>query len=90
MASNGMKNNKFLSTTELAKIIGVSRVTVFNGIKKGKIKAQRAGRNFIINRADLPEILKEIINEKDKNQIEKAVKKTIKDYKETLRLLGKE
>lgn len=85
-----MKNNKFLSTTELAKIIGVSRVTVFNGIKKGRIKAQRAGRNFVIDRSDLPEILKQIVSEKDRQQIEKAVKKTVKDYKETLRLLGRE
>lgn len=85
-----MKNNQFLSTTELAKIIGVSRVTVFNGIKRGRIKAQRAGRNFVIDRSDLPEILKQIVSEKDRQQIEKAVKKTVKDYKETLRLLGRE
>lgn len=83
-------NNQFLSTIELAKILGVSRVTVFHGIKKGKIKAERSGRNFIINRSNLPEILKQVVGEKDRKQIEKAVKKTVTDYKETLRLLGKE
>ena len=85
-----MKNNQFLSTAELARILGVSRVTVFQKIKKGKIEAERVGRNFIINRSNLPEILKEIVGDKDKKQIEKAIKKTIKDYRETLRLLGKE
>lgn len=85
-----MKNNQFLSTAELAQILGVSRVTVFQKIKKGKIKAERVGRNFIISRKDLPEILKEIVGDKDKKQIEKAIKKTIEDYKETLSLLGKE
>ncbi len=83
-------NNQFLSTAELAKILGVSRVTVFQKIKKGKIEAERVGRNFIINRSSLPEILKEIVGDKDKKQIEKAIKKTVKDYGETLRLLGKE
>ena len=85
-----MKNNQFLSTAELARILGVSRVTVFQKIKKGKIEAERVGRNFIINRSNLPEILKEIVGDKDKKQIEKAIKKTIKNYGETLRLLGKE
>ena len=36
---------KYLSTTEVAKLLEVSRVTVFNRIKSGEIKAEKIGRN---------------------------------------------
>jgi len=49
-------NKKFYTTTELAKIIGISRVAVFNKIKKGEIKAQKMGRNFVIFIKDLGDI----------------------------------
>lgn len=41
--------NEFISTIEAAKKMGVSRVTVFNMIKDGRIKrAIKVGRNYII------------------------------------------
>jgi excisionase family DNA binding protein len=43
----------FYTTTELAKILGVSRVAVFNKIKSGDIKAQKFGRNFVIFKKDI-------------------------------------
>jgi len=36
----------------------------------------------------LPEILGRILSEKNKREIEAAVKKTVKEYGQTLRLLG--
>ena len=83
--------NQFISTTELASLLGVSRITVFNRIKKGLIKAKKIGRNFIIDRADLPTELSS--NKIDKNAekfIQTAVAKSVTEYGETLRLLGKE
>lgn len=84
-----MKNKRFLSTTELAKLLGVSRIMIFRKIKKGKIKAIKVGRNFVIAKKDLGNILTEKINKKQKSEIEKAVKKTVKEYGETLKLLGR-
>ena len=83
-----MKQGKFLSTTELAKILGISRIAVFKKIKSGKIKAVKIGRNFIIDKKDLGNILSNELNKKDKEEIEKAVKKTVEEYGETLKLLG--
>ncbi|MBU0578287.1 helix-turn-helix domain-containing protein [Patescibacteria group bacterium] len=40
--------NDFISTAEAAKILGISRVSVFNKIKSGDIKAVKVGRNYII------------------------------------------
>jgi len=76
------KTKTFLSTQELAKKLGISRVAVWKRIKKGQIKAIQAGRNFIIDEENL--------TLKSKKEIEKAVKKTVAEYGETLRLLGEE
>ena len=71
-------------------MLGISRVAVFKKIKSGEIKAKRVGRSFVVSKNDLPEILGEALGETKKGLIEKAVKKTIRDYGQTLKLLGKE
>lgn len=83
-----MKNKRFFSTTELAKILGISRIAVYKKIKKGEIKAIKVGRNFIIDKKELDHILNKELTKKDKQEIEKAVKKVVKEYGETLRLLA--
>ena len=82
-----MKNKDFFSTIELAKILGISRVAVFNRIKKGKIKATKVGRSFVIAKKDLGDILSVGISDSDKEKINLAVKKTVKEYGETLKML---
>jgi len=83
-------DKQLFSTIELAKILGISRIAVFKKIKSGEIKAKKVGRNFVINRSDLAEILGSALSEEKKREIEKSVRKTIKEYGETLKLLGKE
>ncbi len=85
-----MENNDFISTTELAKILGISRIAVFKKIKSGTIKAKKIGRNFMISKKDLPAVLGEVVSEEQKKDINEAVKKAIHQYGETFRLLGKE
>ena len=84
------KNSQFISTAELAKLLGISRIAVFKKIKSGEIKATKVGRAFIVDKKDIPEIAGDALSEKNKRGIEEAVGKTIKEYGETLRLLGKE
>lgn len=81
---------ELFSTIEVAKLLGISRVAVFKKIKSGEIKAKKVGRNYVVNKKDLPEILGSFLREEKKREIESAVKKAIHDYGETLRLLGKE
>lgn len=83
-----MENKQFLSTIQLAKILGVSRITVYKRIKSGKIKAKKVGRNFVIDKADLGSVLGNELTVDEKKEIDAAVRKTIKDYGEALRLLG--
>ena len=83
-------DKEFFSTTEAAKALGISRVAVFQKIKSGEIKAQKVGRNFIISKKDLFGAQGEILTEDKKQIIEKSVEKTVSEYGETIRLLGKE
>jgi|GEM_PF-1489654 len=48
-----MDERLFVSTTEAAKLLGVSTVTVFKRIQKGEIKAQKVGRNYLIPRSEI-------------------------------------
>lgn len=83
-------DKKFFSTSEVAKMLNISRIAVFKKIKSGDIKAMKIGRNFAVARKDLPEVLGAVLRESQRLDIEKAVKKTIKEYGETLKLLGQE
>ncbi len=84
-----MINNEFISVKELADNLGVSRITVFNRIKKGVIRAQKVGRNYIIRRSDVPS-MDGRIDEATKKLIDQGIRKTVKEYGEVLKLLGRE
>jgi len=83
------QNNKYLSTTELANLSGISRIAVFKKIKKGEIKAKKKGRNYLINKADITG-LNNNLSANSKKMIDNAVNKTVREYGETLRLLSQE
>jgi excisionase family DNA binding protein len=83
-----VNEEKFLSTARLAKILGVSRITVYKKVKSGEIKATKVGRTFVIDRKDLGGILEEKLTPEQKTAIKKAVQKAVNEYGETFRLLG--
>ena len=83
-------SEEFISTTEAAKLLGISRVAVFNKIQNGEIRASKVGRNYVIRRTDLPGFDDTELSEEQKRSIEAAVKRTVEEYGETLRLLGEE
>lgn len=80
----------YISTTEAAKILGISRIAVFNKVKSGEIKATKVGRNYVIDKKDLPGFGGGELTDEQKKEIDEAVKRTVEEYGETLRLLGKE
>lgn len=83
-------DNQYLSTIEAAKMLGLSRIAVYKKIKRGEIPAQRVGRNFIILKTDLGGINNRTVTEEQKTIIQDAVRRTVREYGETLRLLGSE
>ena len=82
-------SKKYLSTTEAAKLMGISRVAVFKQIKSGKLRAEKVGRNFVIDRNDLAGIFRHI-TPSEKRRVSLAVKKVVKQYGPALKKLGKE
>ncbi|MCM8779730.1 MAG: helix-turn-helix domain-containing protein, partial [Candidatus Omnitrophica bacterium] len=85
-----MKEKEYITIPELAKILGLSRIAVFKKVKRRQIKAIRIGRNYAIPKKYVEGILGKTLSNADKEQIDKAVKKTVKEYGSTLRLLGRE
>lgn len=83
-----MIKDKYYSTSEVAKLLGVSRITVFNMVKDGRLKAEKVGRNYLIHKDSLG--IDAELTDNQKTQITKAVKKTVKEYGETLKLLANE
>jgi len=86
--NKNMEKKDYYSTSELAEILGISRVAVFKKIKKGNIKAIKIGRIFAIPKKEVESILGKSLTERQKKIIEKAVKKTATEYGEALKLLG--
>ncbi len=85
-----MGKNEFMTIPQLAKILGISRIAVYKKVKNGEIKAIRIGRNYAINVKDIVDIIGKELSKKDKEEIDKAVTKTVAEYGEVLKLLGRE
>ena len=82
----------WISTTKAAELLGVSRITVFNKIKQGILKAEKIGRNYVISTEEVNRFLgkKMPLSEEEKARIDEAVKRAVKQYGAALRMLGKE
>ena len=85
-----MKNKKYITIPELAKLLGVSRIAVYNRVKKGQIPAEKVGKTYIITDDTIRDILGKDVTVNDKKIIDAAVQKTIEEDGEVLQMLGKE
>lgn len=85
-----MAQKDFYTSSEIAEILGISRIAVFKKIKQGKIKATKIGRNFAIPKSELSIILNESLSKEQKKVLIDGVKKTVKEYGQTLEMLGGE
>ena len=85
-----MPNRKYISIPDLAKMLGVSRVTVYNRVKKGEIAAEKVGRTYVITDKTVDNLLNNEPTTKEKEQIDAAVKRTVREYGDVLRKLATE
>jgi len=85
-----MKDKKYVSIPELARVLGISRIALYKKVKLGEIKAVKIGRNYAIPERYLDSIRGKTLSPEEEKEIDTAVKKTVKEYGEVLRLLGKE
>lgn len=89
---NAMKHveDEYISIPQLAKMLGLSRIAVFKKVKQGEIKALKIGRNYAIPKKYLESILGKALSKEAREEIGQAVKKTVQEYGQTLKLLGRE
>lgn len=85
-----MTKKSMYSTAEVAHILHLSRVEVFRKIKAGKIKAVKVGRNYVISRESLLDLLEDTVGTHDKKQIDDAIDKALAEYGEAFEKLGRE
>jgi len=85
-----MTNKKYITIPELAKLLGVSRIAIYNRVKKGHIPATKIGKTYIITDQTIANILGKKVTTEGKKRIDAAVRKTVQEYGEVLKRLGKE
>ena len=90
MKEYAVEAKKFLTVTQLANILGISRVAIHKRIKKGEIKAIKIGNIYAIPKSYVSEIFGRTLGKHQKNIIDKAVHKAVKEYGEVLIRLGNE
>ena len=48
-----IQEKDFYTINELAKVLGISRISVFKRVRRGSIKGQKMGSNYIIFKKDI-------------------------------------
>lgn len=84
------KGNQYVTIPALAKMLGLSRIAVFKKVKKGEIEAIKIGRTYGIPKKNLDALFGKVLGEQEKKEIDLAVDKTVSEYGQTLKLLGKD
>ena len=85
-----MANEKYNTIPELAKLLGVSRIAIYNRVKKGQIPATKVGRTYVITDQTIANILGKKTTRSGKQRIDAAVRKTVREYGQVLKQLSKE
>ena len=85
-----MATERYLTIPELAKLLGVSRIAIYNRVKKGEIPAAKIGRTYVITDQTIAKVLGKEVTGAGKRLIETAVRKTVQEYGEVMKQLGKE
>lgn len=85
-----MVKEDYITIPQLAKMLGISRIAVYKKVRSGQIPARKLGRIYVIADRDITNILRKEVTTKEKKQVDSAVKKTIKEYGEVLKKLGKQ
>jgi excisionase family DNA binding protein len=80
----------YISTTEAAKLMGISRVAVYQQIKRGTLPADRVGRNYLIDPKRLPYVIERELTDAEKARVGEGVRRVVKQYGRTLKWLADE
>lgn len=85
-----MRTEKYITIPELAKLLGVSRIAIYNRVKKGQIPATKIGRAYVITDKTVADILGRKVTAQGKKRIDAAVRRVVREYGEVLKRLAQE
>ena len=85
-----MAVGKYITIPKLAELLGVSRIAVYRRVKKGQIPAMKIGGIYVITDQTVAGILSRKVTAKGKKTIDAAVHRTVREYGEVLKKLGRE
>jgi len=84
---------EFITISELAKILGISRIAVYKKVKKGHIKAMQIGRGFAIStdyiRANIAGIKTTLLEEEELLAVDRIITEAMQEYGSVFKGLGK-
>lgn len=84
---NMKHDQEYYSIAEVAKLLGLSRVAVYNRVKTKALAAKRFGRSYYISADTVAALTQRTLTEDRREQIDHAVRKVVKEYGVTLKLL---
>ena len=90
MSKINESTDNYLTVSQLAEILGISRIAVHKRIKKGEIPARKIGNFYVIPKSYISEVFGRTVSAHWKKIIERAVRKAVKEYGEVLVKLGNE
>lgn len=67
--------SQFYTSTEMAKMLGISRIAVHKKITEGKLPAEKMGRNYLIPKTGLPEEIQDRIKKEQKKTTKSVLNK---------------
>jgi excisionase family DNA binding protein len=85
-----MVRKQYITISQLAKMLGISRIAVYKKVKKGQIPAEKIGGVYVISDSHINRILRKQVTPTDKKQIDRAVKKAVSEYGELLKMLARQ
>ncbi len=85
-----MVKSHLITIPKLAELLGISRIAVYNQVRAGKIAATKVGRIHVISDRTVQQVLRKRVGALDKERVDRAVQKVVRDYGEVLKRLARE
>jgi excisionase family DNA binding protein len=85
-----MLRHNSLTIPQLAHKLGMSRIAVWNKVKKGTIPATKVGRQYVISAYDARIAAGEQLSPKQEQWIKAAVERVVREYGPVLKRLSSE
>jgi len=79
-----------MTIPQLANRLGISRIAVWNKVKKGEIPATKVGRQYVISARDARIAAGEELTTEQEQWIEAAVERVVRKYGSVLKRLSRE